>query len=160
MVLQAVISTMRSHLTELGNVIAVQCVIHATNYFLGVHLRELSMMVTSNQNYQAYFILIKELDRYYINSRSYDLLEYPCVHPTLPNGLSINITTDGKLYLTGTPKELSTQTQYSLKIKAPLENIISMSFNISVVDNEQIYNTAFISSPSIVTFIFIANLIL
>jgi len=79
------------------------------------------------------FNLGEAIGEYNISSLSVNYLGYPCVRPPLPLGLTINVTQDAKLFLTGTPNEIIPPTQYTLKMKAVAENIIAMKFTISIV---------------------------
>ena len=58
----------------------------------------------------------------------------PCVRPDLPSGLVINVTSDGRLYLTGSPAVITPPTNYLLKARGGVEVISTFSFNISVVE--------------------------
>lgn len=79
------------------------------------------------------FYLNQPLDQYYLFSKSSMHLQFPiCIRPELPEGLTFNQTTDGKIYLSGIAKELHPPTQHIIRAKGVAESIIAMTFILHV----------------------------
>ncbi len=96
-------------------------------------------------NYDAYFSpnlpstfnFNENIGQYFVESSSDNYLWYPpCIQPALPNGLSMNISEEGLLYLTGIPSEILPPTVFTIKAKADAEVITALTFTLSITDTQ------------------------